>query len=259
MQANYPVGRRVMTVAVMLLCSARLGIAASTFSLNPTADAFVTTGPTGNLSSNNYGGAGALGVSAPGSAKGEFQSFLQFDLSGAKSSFDSIYGAGNWGILSITLQLSAAPPGNPIFNNNAAGLFGVTWGANNSWMEGSGTPIAPGSTGITFSTAPSFKGAGDQPLGTFSFAGGNSGTASYSLALDSGLVGEANNGGVASLYMTAADANVSYLFDSRSFVTNSLRPLLTIIADVPEPGVVPLAGMGAVVMMRLGWFARRKC
>src|SRR5262245_56409379 len=70
---------------------------AATFSLNPSIDAFVTTGPgSGTLSSNNYGGAGTLVVSAPGLPKGEFQSALQFDLSGAKTSFDSQFGVGQW-------------------------------------------------------------------------------------------------------------------------------------------------------------------
>src|SRR5258708_6950854 len=77
---------------------------AATFTLNPSADAFVTTGPSGNLSGNNYGGAGALSVAAPGLAQGEFQSLLQFSLAGAKSSFDSQFGAGQWSLQSLTLQ-----------------------------------------------------------------------------------------------------------------------------------------------------------
>lgn len=243
---------------IAFLASTYLGFAASSVGVNSISDAFVTTGSSGNLSSSNYGGAGALGVSAPGSTKGEFQSFLQFDLSSAKSSFDSTFGAGNWSIQSITLQLTATSPNNGIFNNNAAGLFDVTWMVNNSWIEGTGTPAAPGSTGITFSTAPSFKGAGDQGLGVFSFAGGTTGTAPYSLELSSGLVNEADNGGIASMYMTAdaSDPNVSYLFDSRSFVTTTAHPLLTITADVPEPGVASLcatgilAGMGAMRVLR---------
>jgi hypothetical protein len=52
------------TLALSLAFSAH----AATFTLNPSADAFVTTGPTGNLSGNNYGGAGALSVAALGLA-----------------------------------------------------------------------------------------------------------------------------------------------------------------------------------------------
>ena len=97
----------------------------ATFSLNPGADAFVTSGPSGTLSANNYGGAGALSVTAPGLSQGEFQSVLQFDLSGAKSSFDSQFGPGQWSVQSVTLQLTATSPNNAIFNASAAGLFGV--------------------------------------------------------------------------------------------------------------------------------------
>src|SRR2546423_14819172 len=65
-----------------------LHASAATFSLNPGADAFVTTGPTGNLKNNNYGGAGAVSVAAPNLSQGEFQSVLQFGPSGAHASFD---------------------------------------------------------------------------------------------------------------------------------------------------------------------------
>src|SRR6266850_2517656 len=66
----------------------------ATFSLNPSSDAFVTTGASASLSGNNYGGAGALSVAAANAPQGEFQSVLQFSLSGAKSSFDTQFGAG---------------------------------------------------------------------------------------------------------------------------------------------------------------------
>ena len=79
---------------------------AAAFSTNSFADAFVTTGPSGNLSGNNYGGAGALGVSAPGLPKGEFQSVLQFDLAGGRNSFDDQFGAGQWNVQSVSLQLT---------------------------------------------------------------------------------------------------------------------------------------------------------
>src|SRR5262245_43066598 len=83
---------------------------AATFTLNPTADAFVTSGPTGNLSTNNYGGAGALSIAAPNLPNGEFQSVLQFGLAGAKSSFDTQFGAGQWSVQSVTLSLTGVGP-----------------------------------------------------------------------------------------------------------------------------------------------------
>jgi hypothetical protein len=221
---------------------------AATFTLNPSADAFVTTGPTANLTGNNYGGAGALSVAAPGLASGEFQSVLRFDLSGARTSFNSQFGAGQWSIQSITLSLTATAPNNAIFNASAAGQFGVSWMQNDSWTEGAGTPATPTTTGIAFSTLPSFTGAGDEALGTFSFAGGTSGTAAYTLSLTSGFDADATAGNLVSFRLFAADSAVSYLFDSRTFGTTAFRPLLTVVA-VPEPGSLALLATGAALLL----------
>ena len=115
---------------------------------------------------------------------------------------------------------------------------------NDSWTEGTGTPAAPTTTGITFSSLPSFTSAGDESLGTFSFAGGTSGTATYTLSLTPGFLADASAGNLVSFRLFAADSAVSYLFDSRSFGTASARPLLTVVA-VPEPGALPLLAVGA--------------
>jgi hypothetical protein len=222
----------------------------ASFSLNPAADAFVTPGPTGNLSGNNYGGAGALSVAATGSPKGEFQSVLQFGLSGAKNAFDAQFGAGNWSVKSVTLQLTTANPNNLIFNANNAGQFGVSLMRNNSWTEGTGTPLAPTTTGITFSTLPSFESALDEAVGTFSYNGGFSGATTYTLTLSPTLSTDILTGGTVSLRMLAEDNSVSYLFFSERFTTPTSRPLLTINA-VPEPGV----GVLSLVGLGLGLFA----
>jgi hypothetical protein len=46
----------------------------------------------GVLATNNYGGAGVLAVASSAAPKGEFQSVLQFDLSTAKTLFDTQFG-----------------------------------------------------------------------------------------------------------------------------------------------------------------------
>ena len=230
------------------------GLAASV-SVNPAADAFVTTGPTGNLSNSNYGGAGALSVAAPGSGQGEFQSVLQFNLAGARSSFDTQFGLGQWSLQSVTLQVTAALPNNGIFNPSAAGQFGVSWMQNDSWVEGAGTPNGPSATGINFSSLQgTFVGAGDENLGTFGFDGSTTAAATYNLNLSSGFLADLLAGNNVSLRMFAADNAVSYLFDSRNFSTVASRPLLTLTA-VPEPGSAALVGMavlGGVVRRRFG-------
>jgi hypothetical protein len=222
---------------------------AASSSLNPALDAFVTTGPSGNLANNNYGGAGALSVAAPGSAQGEFQSVLQFNLAGTRSSFDAQFGAGQWSLQSVTLQLTAIAPNNAIFNNAAAGLFAVSWMQNDSWTEGAGTPIAPGSTGIMFSTISNFVSGADESLGTFSYNGATSGNATYTLNLTPSFAADILSGNAVSLRMDAADSAVSYLFDSRSFGTTSARPVLTVNA-IPEPGAI---GLLAVAFSLAAW------
>jgi len=64
---------------------------AITFSTNTNAiaDAFVTPGATGSLSSSNFGGGGALGLAANGLPLGEFQTVLKFGLSDARNTFDT--------------------------------------------------------------------------------------------------------------------------------------------------------------------------
>lgn len=225
--------------------------------LNPTADAFVATGPANNLVVSNYGGAGALALSAAGSLNGEFQSVLRFDTSSAKSSFDSLYGAGSWSLQSVTLQLTAASPNNPIFNTNRAGSFGVSWMQDDSWVEGSGTPNAPTASGITFSSLQgAFISLADEALGTFSYNGSSSGTFVYTLNLSTGFGADLLAGNLVGLRLSAVDSAVSYFSDSRTFNTATSRPLLSITA-VPEPGTATLLVLSGLLCAVRAVGARR--
>lgn len=237
--------------AVALLAAtltASLPVHGAVVNLNPVADAFVTTGSANNLATNNYGGAGALAISTPGSSQGEFQSVMRFDTSGAKSSFDTLYGAGLWSVQSVTLQLSAAAPNNAIFNANNAGSFELTWMQNDGWTEGTGNPNTPGSSGITYSALQNtFINTGtDESLGTFSYDGSSSGTFTYTLNASSGLLSDLLAGDPVSLRLSAADGTVSYFFDSRSFGTAANRPLLDVTA-APEPGTAALLVLGGLL------------
>ena len=129
----------------------------------PLADALVTTGSGGNLSANNFGGAGGLAVAASSLPKGTFQTVLQFDLAGACNSFDTQFGASQWTLQSVTLQLTAA-----------AGQRGISLLKNNSWVEGTGTPATPTTDGISYDSLLStlIDNANNQALGNFSFGGG---------------------------------------------------------------------------------------
>jgi hypothetical protein len=231
---------------LVLFFEAAFVASAATFSSNPTADAFVTTGPSGNLLTNNYGNAGSLSVTAPGMTQGEFQSVLQFNLGAARNAFDTTFGPGQWSLQAVSLQLSAAPANNPMFNAPAAGSFGISWMQNDSWTEGTGSPAAPGTSGITFSSLHGvFVGPGDENLGTFAFNGATSGAFTWSLALTPGMTTDVLAGDNLSLRLFAADGSMSGVFNSRNFGTAANRPLLTVVA-VPEPGSMTLTGLGMV-------------
>jgi hypothetical protein len=232
-------------------------VSGATATMNPVADAFVTTGPSGNLSGNNYGAGGNLALSAPGSSQGEFQTVLRFDLSAAKAAFDAQYGAGVWSIQSVTLQLTANnPSSNAIFNPQAAGQFQVSWMQNDTWAEGTGNPNAPTTDGISYTSLQStFIGPNDQGIGTFSVGNGTSGSNTYTLTLTSGFTADLLSGGLVSIRAFAADSSVSYLFNSRTFNVAASRPLLTVnVVTEPSSSVLALAGFS----MLIGWRRLRR-
>ena len=248
--------RSLVLAACAVVLSARVGLGqTASFSVQPLADAFVTPGASGSLSSSNFGAAGSLAIAAPGLPQGEFQSVLQFDLSAAQSSFDAQFGAGQWAVQSVTLQLTSSPHNNAIFNSIAAGQFNVSLMRNNSWVEGTGTGGIPSSDGISFSSLQGtyINNATDQALGTFAFPGGSSGQNSYLLSLSSGLVGDVTSGSDLSLRLFAADTGVSYLFTSRSGTSTARPDILVQAVAVPEPSTVVLCAAALAVFWLLQW------
>jgi hypothetical protein len=233
----------LIVVATATFCAFGDTVLAQSVSINPVADAFVAS----SQPNGNYGGGGALGIS--GLPSNTLQTLLRFDLSAAKSNFDAAYGAGNWSLGSAVLQLAGTAANNPIFNPASAGQLTASWMQNDTWEEGAGTPAAPGASGITLTSLPTFLSASDQNLGTFSFDGSTSATATYSLSVGSGLAGDTAAGGPASIRLSAAsgDVAVSAVFNSRSFGTASRRPLLTLSAvAIPEPSTCILFVCAAI-------------
>jgi len=223
---------------------------------NPTQDAFVRSlDPT-----HNYGAAGALSVSgsiatnSTGINNGLLDSFLQFNVSGAVSSFNSALGVGQWMITVITLGVTVQAPNNPVFNYGS-GTFAVDWMGNNSWTEGTGTPASPGNTGITYSQDTSLLNSNvDEALGTFNYGGATSGRMNLPLGLTPGFISEISTGSLVSLYMTATPGStVGFTINSENFGTASARPSIIITAvAVPEPSTVVLLRVSCGVLAVLG-------
>ena len=232
------------------------------FTSEPIADAFVTPGATGSLSSSNFGAAGSLAVAAGDLPQGQFQSVIQYNLSGDLNAFNTEFGAGNWTVQSVTLTLTASPHGNAIFNAVSAGSFGISLMQNNSWVEGTGTGGAPTSDGISFNSLANtyINNSIDQTLGTFSFAGNTGGANSYSLILSSGLIADIVGGDDLSLRLFAADNNVSYLFNSRNTAAAmTSEPTLAVqVALGPEPSSVSLCFAALTMLWMVQAFRRRK-
>ncbi len=247
--------KTLLTSTLVLLLAAIAP--AQTVTLGASADAFVSAAnPT-----SNYGGAGALAVSAAGLSKGEFDSLLQFNFAPAKASFDALFGVGNWSLVNVSLSLTAAAPGNALFNGNgagpsgtnvnSAGLIAFKWIQNDSWAEGTGIPTTPTTNGITFASLPGILSVVDEALGSVSFNGATSGTVAYPFGLTPAFVADATAGNLVSFLAFPGDSGVAALVNSRSVSNTAFQPMLTVIA-VPEPGsgALLLTGLLIVVMRR---------
>jgi len=227
---------------------------------NSTADAFLS----GANPTLNYGAAGTLAVAPASSTKGEFDSVVLFNTASAISQFNTTYGAGNWTITGLMLSLSSnfgiqgEQPSSTLFNTINAGSFGVDWLSYDAWVEGSGsgsgTAGYPGTSAVSFDSIPALMSGTVDSVGTFTYTppGNNNNTyLNYGLSLDANLVADAAAGGNVSLYFYAADNQVSYLFNSRSFSTG--HPELTLTAaPVPEPTTLALAAtaLGSLLISR---------
>lgn len=223
---------------------------AAWFTNGASVDSFVRAAATGS----NYGGAGALSVSgatatnALGVANGVFDSFIRFNTAALVTSFNSAFGTNNWVVNGARLRVTeTAAPSNALFNRGK-GALEVRWIANDNWIEGTGNPNTPTTTGITYNDEPTLLNiATDVSLGTFTNAGVN-GAASFALALPSAFVNDLTAGGEVGLFLTAVDSGIGFTFNSRTFGTASAQPYLEISA-VPQPEIAAIALSGADVVL----------
>jgi hypothetical protein len=221
---------------------------AVTSTIPAAADAFVTS----EFPGNNYGGAGAISVSAAGTLGREFFTLLQFDLASTLSSFNQSFGAGNWVLDGASLQLTATSANNQIFNPSAAGQIGADWLADDSWVEGTGSPMLGNTStiGISLNLLPSLVANGSEGLGLLAFDGSVSGIATYALNMPPGFVADVMAGSLLTISLSPGDAVVSGVFNSRNFSTVASRPYLILSAvQVPEPATTALAGIAIIGML----------
>jgi hypothetical protein len=204
----------------------------------------------------NYGGAGALSVSGTnstsplsGATNGAFDTFISFNTGAMVTSFNSTFGPNNWVITSATLNLTeTAPQGNAIFNSGS-GMFEVRWIANDTWVEGSGTPMTPTTNGITYNEEPSYLNSNtDTNLGAFDFLTANT-NMSCPLALPASFVANMQAGGEVGLFMTAIDPGIGFVFYSRSFNGNPTVLPQLIVSATAQPGISAISLSGTDLVL----------
>jgi hypothetical protein len=242
----------IATTILLLVATQSCFPQTATITVNPEADAFVrAANPFAN-----YGGAGAIAVSGPTAVNGSnqpngaFDSLMRFPLSNVVAALDSTLATHDWLILSATLKLTemGAPP-STIFNRGI-GAFEVRCLASDSWMEGTGIPIAPTTDGIAWNDIPSLLNpATDVSLGQFT----NSGTdarLSFVLSLKEPFLADIRSGGRVTFYFTAISPQIGFTADSRSFVLSNDFPVLEIVAAAnPHPRIDSIQNVGANTLL----------
>jgi hypothetical protein len=212
----------------------------ATATVNPEADAFVRSADP----FANYGGAGAIAVSGPTAVNatnqqnGAFDSLIRFPMSNIVASLDSTLAAHDWLVLRATLKLTemGAPP-SPIFNRGV-GAFEIRWLVANSWIEGTGIPIAPTTNGVAWNDIRSLLNPStDVSLGEFTNIGTDA-RLSFVLSLKEPFLSDIRAGGRVTLYLTAISPQIGFTADSRSFILSNDFPVLEIDAAAnPHPHI----------------------
>lgn len=250
----------VAPLAALLLCASHPADSQVVFTNTTTADAFLATGSPSNpdgsdLTGLNFGAAGTLAIAPPSAAKGEFQSVIQFDLSGAIPLFNSTYGSNHWTISAISLDLTSnygtqgVQPNNGIFNMINGGQFVIEWLSTNGWPEGTGTPNLPTMDGVTYDSLSDLLSHPHKILCTNTYTPpGDNVHVIYPLPLDTNILADLTSGQL-SLHFYAADNQIGYLFNSHSYgrgnqplIHITANPLLQILSSHLTNGAFQLTG-----------------
>lgn len=220
----------------MLFAGSRNASWAATLSVLPDADSFLRS----FAPASNYGAGGALAVSGTaavngfGVQNGLFDSFVRFPMTNVVASLDDALGGHDWVLTGARLVVTEmAAPDNAIFNRGV-GAFEVRWQAADNWLEGTGTPKAPTTDGVTWDDLGSLVNSNlDVSLGVFTNAGVD-GQSAFALELAERFVADVRVGDEVTLHLAAASAEVGFNFNSRDFGNTNAQPRLEVTA-VPNP------------------------
>lgn len=225
-------------LALLLFAGSKNANWAATLSVLPDADSFVRS----FAPASNYGAGGALAVSGTaavngfGVQNGLFDSLMRFQMSNVVASLDDALVGHDWVLTGARLVVTEmAAPDNAIFNRGV-GAFEVRWQAADNWLEGTGTPKAPTTDGLTWDDLGSLVNSNlDISLGVFTNAGVN-GQSAFALELPERFVADVRAGDEVTLHLTAASAEVGFTFNSRDFGNTNAQPRLEVTAvQNPKP------------------------
>jgi hypothetical protein len=201
----------------------------------------------------NYGGGGALSVSGSNPTTGNptngaFDSFISFNTAATVSTFNSTFGTSNWVITSATLNITRNQnPGSALFNSGN-GSFEIRWIANDTWTNGSGTPMAPTTNGICYNQESSYLNTNtDTNIASFDFTGNV--TMSIPLALPAPFVTNMQAGGEVGLFVTAINTNMALVFYSSRFAGNTSVLPNIVISAMAQPVISAINRSGTNLVL----------
>jgi len=207
------------------------------FGVAPTEDTFVREA----LPDATFGQSDLLNVSGAearnglGAMQGVHETCMKFDLSEAVAQFDAQFGAGDWEIDSIAIDVvEVGQPESALFNRGA-GSFNVNWVSDDEWAEGTGQPSDVGivsGNDLSFNAAQQrLADAQMQNLGRITSMGLN-GTVADELVLRDLFFADVKAGNLVTIYLTPADPDIGFSFYSseRGEVEPDDMPLLTVTA-----------------------------
>jgi len=270
-----------VAVAVALLSKTGTTVAASTLSTESIADTYLNSDPL--LSNRDWSNFGAMQISAnlANPEKGmntprTMDALMAYDTAAIKSGFDAEFGAGNWHVSDVKVKwysnydILGIPAQNPQLNVPAAGLFNISLLTHKQWFD----PATAGDKGFAntdlnwdsvFGSGGAYRNLldGVQVLGTYAYTGGNFNGGNncanevcaprfWDLGDNANLFDIIGNGGMVSLFGSAADSRVSYIVSQRG--ANGAHPQLFVsaaanVAAVPLPAAIWLFLSGCLSML----------